>query len=48
MDGMVALLEKPKLNKKEVQELKVSIETFTRCMVDAWGKTHITHYMVSI
>ena len=48
VDGMVALLEKPKLNKKEVQELKVSIETFTRCMVDAWGETHITHYMVSI
>ena len=36
------------MTKNEVVELKVAIENFTRDMVDAWSKTHMTHYMVNV
>ena len=48
VDDMVFLLEKAQLCGNEVKDLKLAIEKFTRCMIDAWGETHITHYMVGI
>ena len=48
VDDMVVLLEKAQLCGNEVKDLKLAIEKFTRCMIDAWGETHITHYMVGI
>ena len=41
------LLERPHLSEDDIQAFKASISAFTELMVDAWGETHITHYMVS-
>ena len=46
LDSMIKLLEKASLASTEVEELKEKINLFTYQMVDAWGETHITHYMV--
>ena len=46
LDHMVKLMEKPTLNSDEKDALKEAIKIFTKDMVDAWGETHITHYMV--
>ena len=46
LDSMIKLLEKANLASIEVEELKEKINSFTYQMVDAWGETHITHYMV--
>lgn len=46
LDELVRLLEKAKLSQEEISSLKTLIGTFTDQMVDAWGETHITHYMV--
>lgn len=48
LDNMIRLLEKSNLTNSEAEELKQTIDTFTYQMVDAWGETHITHYMVYI
>ena len=45
-DGMVKLLKKLFLQEDKVEEFKQAIQNFTAAMVDAWEKTHITHYMV--
>ena len=42
------LLEKERLTSQEISNLNFAINTFTTQMVDAWGQTHITHYMVGI
>ena len=47
VDKLMMLLEKATLQDNEMDELKLAIKTFTRNMVDAWGETHITHYMVA-
>ncbi len=47
-DAMVKLLERPTLSEGDIELFKASIRKFTELMVDAWGETHITHYMVSI
>ena len=46
LDNMVKLLERATLNNDEIDALKEEIKKFTECMVEAWGETHITHYMV--
>ena len=46
LDSMINLLEKASLTSIEVEQLKEKINLFTYQMVDAWGETHITHYMV--
>ena len=46
LDSMIKLLEKASLASTEVEELKEKLNLFTYQMVDAWGETHITHYMV--
>ena len=46
LDSMIKLFEKASLASTEVEELKEKINLFTYQMVDAWGETHITHYMV--
>lgn len=46
LDTMIPLLEKARLRPEEISTLKDGIHTFTEQMVDAWGETHITHYMV--
>ena len=46
LDSMIKVLEKGNLASTEVEELKEKINLFTYQMVDAWGETHITHYMV--
>lgn len=45
-DELFGLLEKGRLTSQEISNLKFAINTFTAQMVDAWGQTHITHYMV--
>ena len=42
---MLRLVEHPYLNEKKIDTLKESIDKFTKNMIDAWGKAHITHYM---
>lgn len=44
-DIMVHLLEKCRLSDQEIAAFKQAIQKFTEQMVDAWGETHITHYM---
>ena len=46
VDELFGLLEKGRLTSQEISNLKFAINTFTAQMVDAWGQTHITHYMV--
>ena len=46
LDNMLKLLEKATLNNSEINALNQEIKIFTECMVEAWGETHITHYMV--
>ena len=47
LDSMIKLLKKANLvSTTEVEEFKEKINLFTYQMVDAWGETHITHYMV--
>ena len=46
LDTMIPLLEKARLSPEEITTLTSIIHTFTQQMVDAWGETHITHYMV--
>lgn len=46
LDDLVKLMEKPKLTDDEIETLQDAIQNFTSQMVDAWGETHITHYMV--
>ena len=48
VDTKIKLLERPHLSGDEIEAFKASICAFTECMVDAWGETHITHYMVSV
>lgn len=45
-DQMVDLLERPHLSENDIESLKHAICKFTGEMVEAWGETHITHYMV--
>ena len=45
-DQMVDLLERPHLSENDIESLKHTISRFTGEMVEAWGETHITHYMV--
>lgn len=45
-DIMFDLLERPHLDENEIESLKHTICLFTEQMVEAWGETHITHYMV--
>lgn len=45
-DTMVDLLERPHLGENDIESFKQTICTFTEQMVEAWGETHITHYMV--
>ena len=45
-DKMVSLLERPLLDNNGIEVLKQNICKFTEEMVEAWGETHITHYMV--
>ena len=45
-DELFGLAEKGRLTSKKISNLKFAINTFIAQMVDAWGQTHITHYMV--
>lgn len=47
-DIMVDLLERPHLDDNGIEELKQATSKFTEEMVEAWGETHITHYMVFV
>ena len=45
LDAMLMHLERPSFTKDQMMELKRNIASFTKNMVDAWGETHVTHYM---
>lgn len=45
-DKISGLLERPHLGDQEIEAFKQTISKFTEQMVEAWGETHITHYMV--
>lgn len=47
-DAMIDLLERPTLTESDIELFKASVHQFTDLMVDAWGETHITHYMVRV
>ena len=47
-DKMVDLLEQPHLDDHGIEALKQATCRFTEEMVEAWGETHITHYMVML
>lgn len=47
-DKMVDLLEQPHVDDNGIEELKQATSKFTEEMVEAWGETHITHYMVLV
>lgn len=47
VNTMVQLMEKARPDEDEIQKFKDAIDVFTQDMVNAWGETHITHYMVS-
>ena len=47
-DAISKLVEKPTLIEIEFVQLKMAIKIFIGGMINAWGETHITHYMVSL
>lgn len=46
LDRMVKTMKKRTIQQSELQEFGKTIDEFIAAMVDAWGATHLTHYMV--
>ena len=47
LDAFIGMLRKVVDNPTYDEQFVVMLNEFTNVMVDAWGKSHIMHYMVS-
>jgi hypothetical protein len=48
LDALIGEMRKDKMNVGDEQRFQQAVLDFTKAMVEAWGETHITHYMVII